>query len=133
MLKAVYSGYCRLSEEDSREGLTAAFNYANSLIGLRRFKEANALYRKSIPMARRVLKENDQITLAMRMAYAETLYREPAAPLDDLREAVTTLEAVDRIAQRVFGSPHPITTAITRHLQNVRTLLHAHEALPSSA
>ena len=67
------------------------------------------------------------------MAYAETLYREPAAPLVDLREAVTTLEAVDRIAQRVFGSPHPITTAIMRHLQNVRALLHAHEALPSSA
>ena len=73
------------------------------------------------------------LTNFARMAYAQTLYADDGATLDDLREAMTTLEAVDRIAQRVFGSPHPITTAITRHLQNVRALLHAHEAPPSSA
>ena len=31
------------------------------------------------------------------------LYQDPRATLDDLREAVTTLEDTERIARRVFG------------------------------
>ena len=34
------------------------------------------------------------------------------ATLDDLREAVTTLEDTERIARRVFGGAHPLTTNI---------------------
>ena len=35
-----------------------------------------------------------------------------AATLDDLREAVTTLEDTERIARRVLGGAHPITEDI---------------------
>ncbi len=61
----------------------------------------------------------------MRGCYAEALYRDPDATLDDLREAVSTLEETERIARRVFGSAHPLTTAIENHLQNARAALRA--------
>ena len=54
------------------------------------------------------------------------------ATLDDLREAVTTLEDAERIARRVLGAAHPLTTGIEEQLQNVRAALRAHET-PSPA
>ena len=48
----------------------------------------------------------------MRWVYAQALYEDPSATLDDLREAVTTLEETARIARRVFGGAHPITMGI---------------------
>ena len=74
-------------------------------------------------MARRVLGEGDSTTLRMRKSYALALYKDPAATLDDLREAVTTLEDTERTARRVFGGAHPITKA----LRNARAALRARE------
>jgi len=37
--------------------------------------------------------------------------------IDDLREAVTTLEDSQRIARRVFGGAHPLTMGIEDSLQ----------------
>ena len=48
----------------------------------------------------------------MRSVYARALYEDPAATLDYLHEAVTTLEDADRIARRVFGGTHPLTKQI---------------------
>ena len=48
----------------------------------------------------------------MRWGYARALYADTGAALDDLREAVTTLEDVERIARRVLGSSHPTTEGI---------------------
>ena len=45
------------------------------------------------------------------------------AALDDVREAVTTLEDAERIARRVFGGAHPMTVDIGRTLQNARAAL----------
>ena len=63
----------------------------------------------------------------MRGCYAEALNRNDSATLDDLREAVTTLEGMERIARRVFGGTHPIVKTIGRHLQNAREALRARE------
>ena len=51
-----------------------------------------------------------------------------AATLDDLREAVTTLEDVARTARRVLGGAHPITVDIGLTLQRARAGLRAREA-----
>ena len=51
------------------------------------------------------------------------LYRDDDATLDDIREAVTTLEDAERIARRVFGSAHPVTTGIEKSLRNARATL----------
>jgi len=66
-----------------------------------------------------------------RFAYAEVLYRNTGATLDDLREAVTTLEDAERIARRVFGGAHPITEGIEYELRDARAVLRARETPPS--
>jgi hypothetical protein len=86
----------------------------------RRFEEGKALLRKVMPVARRVLGESNATTLRMRRNYARALYEDPAATLDDFREAVTTLEDVERIARRVFGGTHPLTVEIEDELRDAR-------------
>ena len=78
-------------------------------------------------MVRRVLGEHDENTLKMRKVYAESLYNDASATLDDLREAVTTLDDVDRIARRVFGGAHPSTRSIEHNLRDARAALRARE------
>jgi hypothetical protein len=68
----------------------------------------------------------------MRWTYAEALYSDPAAALDDLREAVTTLEETERIARRVFGGQHPLATRIEGSLRKSRTVLRSRETQSSA-
>ena len=66
-------------------------------------------------------------------AYAVALYRDDAATLDDLNEAVTTLEESERTARRVLGGAHPLTEAIGHNLPIARAELRALEAPPPSS
>ena len=66
-------------------------------------------------------------TLTMRKVYADALYKNPGATLDDLREAVTILEDSERIARRVLGGAHPITKGMEEELRNARAALRARE------
>ena len=61
------------------------------------------------------------------LAYAIILYFDAGATLEDLREAVTTFEDIVRIARRVLGAAHPLTTGIEKQLQNARVVLRARE------
>ena len=45
------------------------------------------------------------------------------ATLDDLREAVTTLEDAERTARRVLGGAHPTTEGIEKSLRIARAVL----------
>ena len=63
----------------------------------------------------------------MRWTYARALCEDPAATLDDFREAVTTLEDAGRIARRVLGGAHPTTVGIERTLRAARASLSARE------
>ena len=63
---------------------------------LKRFEDVKALLRKLLPVARRVLGENNEVTLRMRINYAMALFVDDAATLQDIREAVTTLEELER-------------------------------------
>ena len=101
------------------------------LIELKRFQEAKALFRKVVPVARRVSGEGDENTRRLRMIYAQVLYYDPDATPDDVREAVTALEDVERIARRVFGGAHPLVKSIELELRISRAKLRAHET-PSS-
>ena len=117
------------AQEDERT-LLAAYNYENSLIGMERNKEAKSLLRKTIPMARRVLGESNELTLKMEANYGSALVNADGATLDDLREAVTTLEDAGRTARRVLGGAHPHTTGIERALRVARAALRARETPP---
>jgi hypothetical protein len=126
----VYYGQLKL--KNNVETLRAANNYALSLIDLKHSEEAKPLLRQTIPIARRVLGNNDETRLRMGWYYAAALYLDAGATLDELREAVTTLEDVERIARRVFGGAHPIVMGVEDDLQDARAALRARETPPSS-
>ena len=126
-----------------RRLLRAAYNYALSLVRLKRFAEAKALLRKKMPVARRVLGENHDLMLRMRWTYGTALYLDDSASLDDLREAVTTLKESERTARRVFRGTrpeprwlgaHPFVEQVEYFLRESQGLLHKKrktEATPS--
>ena len=98
-----------------------------SLGHLERFEEIKALLRKTIPVARRVLGDNDRLTFQMRKAYAQSLFMDADATLDDLHEAVTALEETERVAKRVLGGAHPDVAGIRDSLRVARAALRACE------
>ena len=63
----------------------------------------------------------------MRSIYAQSLFFDAAATLDDFREAVETLVDAERIARRVLGGAHPTVAQIEESLRNARAALRANE------
>ena len=104
--------------DTTREG--AGLNYC----GLR--KNARDL-RRSLKKRDKKKPLQDNVTLRMRWIYGTALYRDTSATLDDLREAVTTLEDTEPRARRVLGGTHPTTAAIEGALQLARAALRARE------
>ena len=56
-------------------------------------------------------------------------FRQPTA-IDDLREAVETLEDTEGLARRVLGGAHPTTNGIEAALRNARATLRARDTPP---
>jgi len=129
----VYSGYLKLYGEEHKETLIAAFNYVLTLGDLERWEDAKALIRKTIPVARRTLGDNYEMTLSMRKTYALALCCDGTPSLGDLREAVNTLEDVAPTARRVLGGAHPTVVQVESYLQHTREMIHAREASPGAA
>ena len=127
MKRDVYSGFVKLKGMEDDCTLKAANNYAISLIDLQRFEEAKTLFLKLLPVARRVLGNSNDTMLRMRSLYAQSLYRDGAATLGDLREAVETIEETKRTARRVLGGSHPLISAIDDDLQDARAELRARD------
>ena len=123
----VASGYARLYGNEHEMSLIAALNYASSLGQLRRYAEVKSLLCKTMPVSRRVLGAGHVNSLKMRTIYAGALFTDPAATLDDLREAVNILEDTERTARRVLGGAHPTTVDVGVYLRNSRAALHARE------
>ena len=123
MMRDVYSARVKLDGEESRTTISAAYNCANTLNELERLEEAKSLLGKTVPVARRVFGESHELTLRMRGMYGQLLYKDANATLDDVREAVNTLEEAERIARRVLGGAHPRTVAIVCDLGNARAAL----------
>jgi len=72
----------------------------------------------------------------MRWCYAIALYGDAdasPATLDDLSEAVTTLEDGERIARRVLGGAHPVVSTMEVSLRDARAALRARETPSGSA
>ena len=74
-------------------------------------------------MARRGLGASHITTIRLRWIYARSLYLNDCATLDDLREAIKTLEEIEPIARRVFGGAYPITVEIEGDLRDARAVL----------
>jgi hypothetical protein len=104
--------------------------HADTLVRLRRFEEVRSLLRKTMPSMRRVLGESHEVTLKARTHHAVALHKDDGATIDDLHEAVNTLEETARTGRRVFGGAHPTTQWIERHLSEARAALRARETPP---
>ena len=61
----------------------------------------------------------------LRWNYANALYKDPDATLDEVREAVSTLEDTERTARRVLGGTHPCANQIEDALRIARAVLAA--------
>jgi hypothetical protein len=70
-----------------------------------------------------VVVESHDVTLRIRWTYACALIDDPGATLDDLREAVGTLEAVAKLWKRVMGERHPEMAKVQSALATVREKL----------
>ena len=128
MRRDVYFGCLKVFGAEHVKTLLEASNYAGALKILKgRFEEAKALLRKTMPVARRVIGEEHLLTFKMRKIYAASLCEDPAATLDDLREAVMTLEELARTARRVLGNAHPLAVNLERDLRQARAALRARE------
>ena len=129
----VYDGHVKLFGEDHVNSLVPAVNYVLSLANLERYAEAKSLLRRMLPVARRVLGDSHENTLALTRIYAGALCDDPAATLEDLREAVTTLEDAEPTTRRILGGLHPDTKRIEVSLRCARAELRARETPPGSA
>ena len=69
----------------------------------------------------------------VRSGHARTLYEDDSASLDDLREAVATLEEIEPTARRVLGDAHPTVHLIEKSLQHTRAVRAARETPSPSA
>ena len=125
MRQEIYARRLKLSGEEHAETIREAICYASGLMDSTRFKDAKSLMHKTLPVARRVLGPSHDYTLRLKWIYGKALYRADRATLDDLREAVTTLEDAERAARRVLGGAHPLTVNIEGELQKARAALRA--------
>ena len=100
---------------EHRNTLIEVSNYSDLLNRLDRHDEAKLLMRKALPVARRVLGEDDRTTLWMRCVYSDTLYY-------DQEECINTLEDTFRIARRVLGGAHPDVVRIEQDLAYQRAV-----------
>ena len=60
------------------------------------------------------------MTLSLRSAYAETLYKDTTASRADILQGVALLEDVARVRRRVFGTRHPDTVETLADLERAR-------------
>ena len=133
MYRYLLSGHVRLHGEEQHSTILAASNYAHSLNELKRYQEARAVLRRTVPVARRVLGDSNNTTIRIRWHYARALVLDTGPALDHLREGVTALEDIERIARRVLGGAHPTTESIGSNLREARAGLRAREASTGSA
>ena len=115
-----------------QHAIVAANNYASSLKHLNHFEEAKALFRRTIPVARRVLGDDHRLTLRMRSNYAAALCKDSGTKLGELREAVTTLKDAERIARRVLGGAHPVARSLEYAQNRLRAALATRDSPPSN-
>ena len=98
----------------------------DSLSGVCRLLEARESRVLSLRAPRRRLAGGERGS-RLRTNITTALVNADGATLDDLREAVTTLEDAGRTARRVFGGAHPFTARMEQNLPRARAALRARE------
>lgn len=103
--------------------IISANNLVCSLVMGKHYAEAKALARKFIPRCRRALGTEADLTLALRLKYAEVLYCDENARRNDVTEAVAIIEDVVKTRRRVNGLKDPYTEEALAELKRARMTL----------
>ena len=106
-LRAVYDDAVAAFGPDNELSLNSALNLSVDLIKAGKFREAQSILSKVIPIARQKLGAENDVTLQMRSVRAQTLFQPDDATRNEVNEAITTLEEVVPVVRRVFGKTHP--------------------------
>ena len=85
----------------------AVENLSVDLIKAGKFREAQSILSKVIPIARQKLGAENDVTLQLRSVRAQTLFQPDDATRNEVNEAITTLEELVPVVRRVFGKTHP--------------------------
>ena len=85
------------------------------------------LPRRQVAHGRHVGRDVESSAPAAGELHAAAIYIDAGATLEDLREAVTTLEELERTAQRVLGVSHPLKKSIAGDLRAAQAALRARE------
>ena len=121
----------RVSGEETYETVTAANNYAISLLEQGHFEETKSLLRPTLPIVQRVLGDNNELVFRMKKVYVEAFLLDGAATPDEFREAVTMIEDTERTARRVLGGTHPFALDLARAVKVSRAALFIRETQPA--
>ena len=114
---AVLVTRCAFSKASCR--CPAANNYAMLLITLRRFEEAKRILRKVIPVARRVLGTEHELTLSLREDLSRATL-DGGSSANEKRKALQMLEDTAAVMRRVLGPAHPDTLRAQESLEEYR-------------
>ena len=87
------------------------------------YKEAKSLLHKHIPVARRALGNEHDLTLDLRNLFARAIYRDTNSSRVHVHEALAIAEDVLRTTQRVFGTSHPYSRGSRKDLESARMRL----------
>ena len=105
--KDVYEQTCAIRGPGSLFTATLGANYALNLVQVGRFADARAICRDIVQWAHR--NPDNPHSFHVLKALARSIYEDPNASVEDLREAVRVFENVPAASSRVFGPAHPDT------------------------
>ena len=98
----------------------AAFNYADSLISIKKCAKAAYFLREWIARAVDIFGPDFQYTLDLRHALARALHEDPRASQDALIEALAILEELEPKMRKIYGNSHPHTRENREYLEGAR-------------
>jgi len=108
----------------SERAMFQAYNIAVSLAHLQKNTEAISLMREQLPLVKRVLDNDHELTLKFQKLYAKTLFAPPDGPWSEEKvRARGLMEAFTRSARRVLGPAHPETRHGEKLLETMTKIL----------
>ena len=98
-------------------------NLGTSLVHTRQLTEARSLMRKYLPIARRVLGLDHEITFGLIENLAGAIFENALAPREDLVEVDEILTKQLKRLRQVLGAAHPATQRHENHLKKIQERL----------
>ena len=107
--------------------MNTAINLSSSLMHLGKHSEARSFSAQRIKESKRKFGPDHNTTLMLQQIFAQAIYHDRDASLDDVTRAVDILESLLQKRRQVLGSAHRITADSQKDLDRARLVLAAHQ------